>query len=763
MALLKNLFPKGSFRRRNDKIILGTGEASISETSEREQQINEFCCRQERTLEKEHMRLVVIAESERRLLFDSETVLPAQAPGIPPTAPLSSCGRFKFLRHRSDVPAIAQMVLGSMSTVKCDSFKIHHLSSTKQLMVSRVISISKSAKSLSSESKVLLESVNSVDSESHYSTIRSLEGMRQRNHRRSQTIEPPEGFTRVRNASLQLDSEETVVMEPLRAFSPNRISRHRRLQLSQRGNLCDENNSGRWSSRSRLSSCSSTNDDDTKQIAIGVIFREDERQFILQHIPLIEIEMLKLEAQIVKASLSRTHFLHLLYQGWSRLVQAICVLHNSPRLRAPVWLSLMDDKLSTATANTFCATLANLIYRHDLKSTGYFLSSLLSSLLMNHLAWVASVASSDRCVDSHRSLLLGTRENVDILHHPYNTHLAQYMEISGSIGGAARLSRTVVMGDDMLLVTQLLYVLSYFVRCSVVHPNLHSAGKWSSQPQLKCFSPSSLQRLSEEVPTDNIDSHLDVRSPEAKSDDNGSSCDEPMDVEGDSMPTDDEPNDWHLPLEDSLRQRPFIDSSLARSLLAGPCDAYCSHFVLSGLRRSAVNFAETISSMIDHVKNGESELLYASSPDSSNSSTASDTASFSPTVIVLADTTTYTVKVISGDESNVEESTMVAPCEAVVAMLEQFGDLHRIGAAPSFLISFLEDALGDIVAKSFSLVEMLGATFGDRAIKKHDDKKVSPTISAERVAHVIGCDYSDLRLIANVAAVYFPPVLQLVV
>uniref|UniRef100_A0A914R3T9 Folliculin-interacting protein middle domain-containing protein n=1 Tax=Parascaris equorum TaxID=6256 RepID=A0A914R3T9_PAREQ len=142
---------------------------------------------------------------------------------------------------------------------------------------------------------------------------------------------------------------------------------------------------------------------------IGFICREDERQFILQHIPLIEIEMLKLEAQIVKA-----------------LVQAICVLHNSPRLRAPVWLSLMDDKLSTATANTFCATLANLIYRHDLKSTGYFLSSLLSSLLMNHLAWVASVASSDRCVDSHRSLLLGTVRAMLLLSKLIQKHFKFY-------------------------------------------------------------------------------------------------------------------------------------------------------------------------------------------------------------------------------------------------------------------------------------------------------------------------------------------------
>ncbi|KHN84795.1 Folliculin-interacting protein 1 [Toxocara canis] len=251
--------------------------------------------------------------------------------------------------------------------------------------------------------------------------------------------------------------------------------------------------------------------------------------------------------------------------------------------------------------------------------------------------------------------------------------------------------------------------------------------------------------------------------------DNGSSCEESMDLEEDNVIPDDEPNDWHLPLEDSLQKCTFGDSTLARSLLAGPCDAYCSHFVLSGLKRSSINFAETISSMIDHVKNGESELLCASSPESSSSSTASDTAPFSPTVIVVADANTYTVKVISGDESNVEESTMVAPCEAIVAMLEQFGDLYRIGAAPSFLISFLEDALGDILAKSFSLVEMLGATFGEqqqhqkRGTGKHHGKKLPATISAERVARVIGCDYSDLRLIANVAAVYFPPVLQLVI
>lgn len=36
-----------------------------------------------------------MAESERRLLFDSETVLPVNTPDIPAKTPLSNCGRFR--------------------------------------------------------------------------------------------------------------------------------------------------------------------------------------------------------------------------------------------------------------------------------------------------------------------------------------------------------------------------------------------------------------------------------------------------------------------------------------------------------------------------------------------------------------------------------------------------------------------------------------------------------------------------------------------
>ncbi|EFO20363.1 hypothetical protein LOAG_08124 [Loa loa] len=117
---------------------------------------------------------------------------------------------------------------------------------------------------------------------------------------------------------------------------------------------------------------------------------------------------------------------------------------------------------------------------------------------------------------------------------------------------------------------------------------------------------------------------------------------------------------------------------------------------------------------------------------------------------------------ISGDDTSVGESQMTAPCDAVVTMLEQFGDLYRLGAAPAFLLSFIEDCLSDILTRSLSLVELLGGT-GTTGNSKSRTQVTPATVTAERVVSVIGCDYSDLRLIVNVAAVYYPSVLQAII
>uniref|UniRef100_A0A8L7TAE1 UDENN FNIP1/2-type domain-containing protein n=1 Tax=Brugia malayi TaxID=6279 RepID=A0A8L7TAE1_BRUMA len=787
--MLKSVFPRRSKKRPLEHVTNDSGNF-LNKADGEDEVINKFCFCHDKKLSKESLRLVILAESERRLLFDSETVLPVNTPDIPAKTPLSNCGRFRvnyeflseyirtfvglkrrpayfsfmgevvigcicsdedsvdvdivFLRHRPDVPCIGQMIFGSLSTTKNESFKIHSLSGSKQVMVSRIISVPKMAGQSNSYNKIPVGSTSSADSESTYSTVCSLEGLRSRPHYSSQLTDPPEGFIRVRDAFLQLDTEEGSI-KPCRSFSPSRLSRYRRMQLAQRGNLCDENNSGRWCMRSRLSSCSSIADEESRQIAIGVLFREEEKQFLLCHIPLIEIEIIKLEAQILKATLSRTRFLHLLFEAWLEFVHNVCLLYNSYRFRSPVWLSLMNEREYASTANNFCTNLAALICEYDLKSTRYFLSTLLSCVLMNHLAWVASVTPSEDCEDLHRSLLMGTSGSSDCMRYPYNAQLAQYMEISGSVGGATRLARTVIIGNDMKLITHLLYVLTYFVRCSAIQPNGSKADKWNSHPGMRSFSPTSCNENS------NIDfgKKYSLRE-EAK---------EPEFVvlrETAEPGVNAKRSGWCFPL--TCDTDDSTNSSLAWSMLAGPCDSYCSHFVICGLRLAAIDLEETYCSVMCHIKNGESELINTSFPESSFSS-AANSAPLSPTVVVLADATNYTVKMISGDDTNVGESLMTAPCDAVVTMLEQFGDLYRLGAAPTFLLSFIEDCLSHILTRSLSLVELLGGTTGNKG-----RTQVTPsTVTAERVVSVIGCDYSDLRLIVNVAAVYYPSVLQAII
>ncbi|CAG9532523.1 unnamed protein product [Cercopithifilaria johnstoni] len=236
--MLKSVFPIRSKKRPLEHIGCD-GNNFLKKTNGEDEVINQFCFCHDKKLGKESLRLVILAESERRLLFDSETVLPVNTPDIPAKTPLSNCGRFRFLRHRPDVSCIGQMIFGSLSTTKNESFKIHSLSDSKQVMVSRVISVPKITRPSNSDIKLPVSSASSADSESPYSTVCSLEGLRRRAHYCSQSTDPPEGFTRVRNASFQLDTEEGN-MKSYRAFSPNRFSRYRRMQLAQRGNLCDE-------------------------------------------------------------------------------------------------------------------------------------------------------------------------------------------------------------------------------------------------------------------------------------------------------------------------------------------------------------------------------------------------------------------------------------------------------------------------------------------------------------------------------------------
>lgn len=93
-------------------------------------------------------------------------------------------------------------------------------------------------------------------------------------------------------------------------------------------------------------------------------------------------------------------------------------------------------------------------------------------MLTYHLAWVPTVMPVDhppiKAFSEKR-----TSQSVNMLAktHPYNPLWAQLGDLYGAIGSPVRLTRTVVVGKQKDLVQRILYVLTYFLRCSELQEN----------------------------------------------------------------------------------------------------------------------------------------------------------------------------------------------------------------------------------------------------------------------------------------------------
>ncbi|WKY03541.1 hypothetical protein Q1695_004920 [Nippostrongylus brasiliensis] len=714
-----------------------------------------FCTSSERELRPEMLRMVLI-EAEQRVLFDTASIVPIGTRILPSSAQLSACKKFQLLKRRRDISTISQMLFGAMPTAMgSDSFKIHTISEDQRLLISRVFNIPRIS---SRDMRVNAESLESSDSESQsqYITVRSMDSMNGVSHSKpgcvSSTV-PPEAFKRVRNASLQLDDDS----EEARPFSPptaSRLSRDRRLQMSHKTSLCEQSPSTRWKSRSRLSSCGSQTDDEHgRQVGLGIMLNAAEKNFLFQHIPLVEAEMSRLEMRITSAAANSTTFFINVNRAWQDFCSSICQLHNAPRLRHPVWLSLLErDHNENVVVADFCRQLTRLVEKLDTKHTKFFLSNVISTVLMHHMSWVASV-SPPLHAPTHlheKNPLVGSIFNDEAPYMPYNAQIAQYLEISGSVGSVHRMAKTVVSGLDSDLITSILQVLSYFIRCSAIHQK--DDERCSQLPIAQSFSPcaattpESLASPPSECPLD------ETFSPSKGVDDDAlSSC------SLESLPS--------VIGNRGVRERPTSTNGgsdpfasmtpadgLGRSLLAGPSPDYSSHFVLSGLVGDPVHVNEAFAKMIDDVRCEDTACHRAAATSLSSSMSSSslcDSVQLPDNVIILADTHTWSVQVAS----NEGWGEVFSPSEAVVSMLEQFCDLYRVGYAPRLLISYLEDSLSDVLSKSLSLVEI---------VSRGSPSSQGP-LSPERVRSIVDCDHSDLRLILNVASVYWPSVLASVV
>ncbi|KAM4726733.1 folliculin-interacting protein 1 isoform 2-T2 [Anableps anableps] len=219
-----------------------------------------------------------------------------------------------------------------------------------------------------------------------------------------------------------------------------------------------------------------------KKIAIGVIFtlspkpEESSRfqDFFFSHFPLFESHMNKLKGAIEQAmkisrrsadASQRALAYSRMVDGLNEFRMTICDLYTTPRVAEPVWLTMMSG---ASEKNQLCGHfMRELALLMEQASKNQFLPALLTAILTNHLAWVPTVMPNGQppikiFLEKHSS------QSVDMLAktHPYNPLWAQLGDLYGAIGSPVRLSRTVVVGRRQELVQRLLYVLTYFIRCS---------------------------------------------------------------------------------------------------------------------------------------------------------------------------------------------------------------------------------------------------------------------------------------------------------
>uniref|UniRef100_A0A4W5N5M4 Folliculin interacting protein 1 n=1 Tax=Hucho hucho TaxID=62062 RepID=A0A4W5N5M4_9TELE len=219
-----------------------------------------------------------------------------------------------------------------------------------------------------------------------------------------------------------------------------------------------------------------------KKIAIGVIFllSQDEEEnskfqdFFFSHFPLFESHMNKLKSAIEQAmkmsrrsadASQRALAYSRMVDGLNEFRTTIVNLYTMPRVAEPVWLTMMSG---APGKNQLCGQfMRELSLLMEQASKNQFLPALLTAILTNHLAWVPTVMPNGQppikiFLEKHSS------QSVDMLAktHPYNPLWAQLGDLYGAIGSPVRLSRTVVVGRRQELVQRLLYVLTYFIRCS---------------------------------------------------------------------------------------------------------------------------------------------------------------------------------------------------------------------------------------------------------------------------------------------------------
>ncbi|GES99646.1 folliculin-interacting protein 2 isoform X2 [Rhizophagus clarus] len=251
-----------------------------------------------------------------------------------------------------------------------------------------------------------------------------------------------------------------------------------------------------------------------------------------------------------------------------RFKTSLCQLYSTPRIQEPLWLNMSTfPQQRSKLAKSLLNELTFLLENFDNKKSNFFISTLISSVLMYHLAWVPTVAPISDFEERNGKNLF------------YDPLWAQLGDLYGSIGTSV-MSRTIIVGKDK--------ANSKNERNSNISSPGVTTQKLSSEKVVKL-----VDNLSENTEDSYKTKLLNVSNSQQTADNRDfteSLLEVPMPRSRDSFITpevsskdtsieDDEPSSKKLP----YRADELFVKSYGRSLMVGYCDTYMSDFVLMGL------------------------------------------------------------------------------------------------------------------------------------------------------------------------------------
>ncbi|XP_014635729.1 PREDICTED: folliculin-interacting protein 2 isoform X3 [Ceratotherium simum simum] len=409
--------------------------------------------------------------------------------------------KYQYTRPASDVNMLGEMMFGSVAmSYKGSTLKIHYIRSPPQLMISKVFSARMG--SFCGSTNNLQDSFEYINQDPNLGKLNTNQNnlgpcRTGSNLAHSTPVDmPSRGQNEDRDSGIARSaslSSLLITPFPSPSSSTSSSSSYQRRWLRSQTTSLENGIIPRRSTDETFSLAEETCSSNPamvrrKKIAISIIFSLCEKEeaqrnfqdFFFSHFPLFESHMNRLKSAIEKAMISCRKIAEssLRVQFYvSRLMEAlgefrgtIWNLYSVPRIAEPVWLTMTSSTLEkTQLCQRFLKEFTLLIEQIN---KNQFFAALLTAVLTYHLAWVPTVMPVDhppiKAFSEKR-----TSQSVNTLAktHPYNPLWAQLGDLYGAIGSPVRLTRTVVVGKQKDLVQRILYVLTYFLRCSELQEN----------------------------------------------------------------------------------------------------------------------------------------------------------------------------------------------------------------------------------------------------------------------------------------------------